>query len=1265
MKRSPPRLTRIARLTAVAGIVLLVVAAAGRWAYRHYTNPARLQRIAREFLEKATSCRVSIGSAALVQSDRIRFDDIRILADAGALKAHSTGDTEPEAPWITCARLELDFSPIQAVLGRLKVLAVGMDRPTLHLARLQADRPHGVWWGGRLGGRQPARPLPPVLLRQAEIVFGEPSSPGPDNVIRLDVSGNRDPNNRYGYVIDWKRDGPERATGRVRLDGAGGVVEDGGGGTPWLTCGQLLAVVRAVAANASATAQLEDLVQRYTLTGAARLADYRFDFSGGAAAAAAPAETDRHDSPEPSVQAATMAPSPIVSVIVEFRGAGFSIPVGDPEADRPAEERYLCFRELGGSVRCDPTGAGFHLAGSFHEARFDVAGRLSPDPAGGWREPAALGVRLDADVRGLLMPQRDPVAAPSPFRLIERVHALTKLYNDFDPSGPADLRFSMVKRPGAGETVDLPYLELAAQGGTATCRFFPYRAEDVRGTVEFTPLGVVVRDMHARHGGGAFVVNAWTSGTSRSHAARVHVAGTNISLDDDLRQAMPFNDQVVFDRFAPSGVADLRVILARPEADAPGVQCPWHTRVEADLRGVCAEYDAFPYPVTELTGKVVIDGGRFLLTRLEGTHDGASVVLDGAVLAPNGRVEDVDLTIWAAEAAVDGALCDALSRHRFGLVRDFQPTGTFDAICRLGFDPASRAVTYDVDVRPRALTIRHDRLPLPLTCTRGTLRIDAAGVALRDVGGRLGGDMELTLNGHHRTGGDAPGTAIDILTRSPSLDPRLAEGLAPFISGVMEAWQMDGAVTCRSTIARGADDPPGGYQVRHLLSLSGVRIARRDGPPAFEDVHAEVVIDDEGVAIGGATARLLGTDVQFDLHAAAGAEGGLRCQAAVRAEGLTLGPALTAILPQRARAVAAALAPAGRVDVHIDELRYLRDNEAAPGVWSVRGTALVRGLALQGGRDLRDADVSLSVEGQLCDARSGSVLQGRWSAARCTLFNHPLTEVAGEWSLAAAAGGPAHLAMRDLVGRLYGGDVVGDVELSGADGRTRYELETMIGGASVDRFFHSGVEAAAPAAEDGARDPGFTVASATPSPAAVRPAQPSTGSIQVRGMVEGRLHLTGEFGDALSRRGAGSVRITEAHMYRLPVLLAILNVFNLAVPDDNAFHEVEADFLVEGNRIRFDDIILHGKALALIGNGSLYLPGRQLDLYLATVSPHRWAKVPMLTEFLEAASREIIELHVTGTLSSPQVSPGPLRSLKGLIETLFQKRHRSAPDGQR
>jgi hypothetical protein len=231
------------------------------------------------------------------------------------------------------------------------------------------------------------------------------------------------------------------------------------------------------------------------------------------------------------------------------------------------------------------------------------------------------------------------------------------------------------------------------------------------------------------------------------------------------------------------------------------------------------------------------------------------------------------------------------------------------------------------------------------------------------------------------------------------------------------------------------------------------------------------------------------------------------------------------------------------------------------------------------------------------------------------------------------------LVIDSIQGDVYGGSLSGRVEMHYGDAPARYELKTTVHDMDIQPFIYA------------ARSPQL----ATEDP------------VDARGFADVRLYLSGPLNDkpksqpgsplveGPSHVGGGRVEIREADLYRLPIMLAILNVINLAVPDKNAFHDVSSEFRIRGNRVALTDIVLQGPVLKLVGDGSISLPDRGVDLHLVNVPP-LLARVPGLGGIVEGASRELVELHVTGPLFRPTVRPKPFRATIEELKRLFQKK---------
>jgi AsmA-like C-terminal region len=264
----------------------------------------------------------------------------------------------------------------------------------------------------------------------------------------------------------------------------------------------------------------------------------------------------------------------------------------------------------------------------------------------------------------------------------------------------------------------------------------------------------------------------------------------------------------------------------------------------------------------------------------------------------------------------------------------------------------------------------------------------------------------------------------------------------------------------------------------------------------------------------------------------------------------------------------------------------------------------------------------------------GATLAGRLHLATARVHSRTLSDLESAWSLVRSADGMGRLSLAEKHAAIYGGALTGHVELLLGPDRTDYDLTAMVHGMQIAPWLQAG--------RNGVSAPSIAASADTET--------------QVRGTADAQLYLSGVIGDPLSRRGGGQLDVRDGYIYRLPILLAILNVLDMSVPNDEALHELEADFFVLGNRLQLDAIALHGGSLNLVGSGSMSLPDQAVDLRLVNVGTRPWARVPLLTDLVDSAMKEFVELRVTGPVSRPTVRAQPLRGLSEEFKRLFQKK---------
>jgi hypothetical protein len=157
----------------------------------------------------------------------------------------------------------------------------------------------------------------------------------------------------------------------------------------------------------------------------------------------------------------------------------------------------------------------------------------------------------------------------------------------------------------------------------------------------------------------------------------------------------------------------------------------------------------------------------------------------------------------------------------------------------------------------------------------------------------------------------------------------------------------------------------------------------------------------------------------------------------------------------------------------------------------------------------------------------------------------------------------------------------------------------------------------------------------------------------IRGRLSASLALEGAFNDPASRRGRGDVSVTGDRLYRIPVLLGLLQITNLALPITSPFNEATSRYVIDGNRVTFESIELRAKDMLMQGSGYLDFATKQVRLSFVTDSVN-WPKLPIIGDLLQGARHELLQIHVKGTLEEPKVSAGAFGTFTTTVDEVLR-----------
>lgn len=174
----------------------------------------------------------------------------------------------------------------------------------------------------------------------------------------------------------------------------------------------------------------------------------------------------------------------------------------------------------------------------------------------------------------------------------------------------------------------------------------------------------------------------------------------------------------------------------------------------------------------------------------------------------------------------------------------------------------------------------------------------------------------------------------------------------------------------------------------------------------------------------------------------------------------------------------------------------------------------------------------------------------------------------------------------------------------------------------------------------------------------------SPGSKPLNGRVNFNATLQGEGKNIAALKGEGGATVRDAQLYELPQIVKILQVLSVQEPDENAFSSCDVDFKAFGDHVQLSSVRLEGSALSLFGDGWLTIrPKEQLiDLTLSARLGNSKSQIPVVSDVLGAASDQVAQIRVEGNLTSPVIQQERLPGLKKAWWSIFPEQEPEPTD---
>jgi hypothetical protein len=588
------------------------------------------------------------------------------------------------------------------------------------------------------------------------------------------------------------------------------------------------------------------------------------------------------------------------------------------------------------------------------------------------------------------------------------------------------------------------------------------------------------------------------------------------------------------------------------------------------------------------------------------------------------------IEIQADKVPLDDKLFGAVLKQKsHETLVSLNPRGSFNVFARIWRDDPnvremqqSARVTLDASNR---CTIAYDKFPYPLENVQGVITLSNGTWSFKDLTGSNGTGV-VQLSGSVGTAQGAESMRVELEGKQIELVEELRNALQPGVQKLWDALQPHGRIDVSAVVqAQGAGSKPSVW-LRAIPKDDATSIGTSIEPVAFpyrmrllggyidyQDGHAD--LHQIHAANGNTDLR---TEGDCDIRPDGAWQLRLRNLTADRVRLQGDDHALTTALPEALRRAIGELKPSGPINVQ-GAVDFVKTHPNAPLYvgWHV-ALSMFQG-SLNAGPKLENVFGNVELRGSSTGSKFSS--QGELHVDSVTYKNFQFTNVKGPlWfdneNVFLGAIGPLGKPTpagppRRVVARLLNGTLAGDCHIRLTPGPgyhgPQYHLNASLDGADLAQFARENMP----------------------------------GNERLNGKVAAEVQLQGTPGPR-NLSGTGHIHLTDADVYNLPVMLSLLKIARAKVPDSTAFTQSDIQFEIQqGEHIILKQINLDGDAISLSGNGELTLDGQTNPISMTLHAAGGRGAMPIVEGLLSEASKQILLIHVGGTLEHPESRTEP------------------------
>ncbi len=839
---------------------------------------------------------------------------------------------------------------------------------------------------------------------------------------------------------------------------------------------------------------------------------------------------------------------------------------------------------------------------------------------------------------------------------------LQRFFARFSPAGHIDLDLA-----ASGNLKRLVESEL---NGKVYCKDvsirdvkFPYHVQHIAGEVDFTEQGVTLNDLSGEHDDVDLTFSGWSRDFGPDWQYQIRIKSNNMALDEELYEALNPKQKKLWSAFSLDGIAAIDYTFSRQPRTLE------KKSLKVRLFDAEATYENFPYALKNLAGNLLFEADDITISDLVSRYDGREIMLNGQVAALSTDRPIYDVSISAKDVPLDSELAAAMPPKQRNFYEQFDMAGIVDAEVKV-FTPEPNAgpTAFTADVSVTKASLKLEQLPLDINDISAKGVVTGDWINIQDFTGRydrasvsLAGRVWPTEKAEQKR------YCLKLQAEQMQLNDNLIELLPASLREVFSDWQLKGKVNISADLNKDAPDDCPDYKLvvgclGNSLDFRLAKAAPNEAPVAYrpspyplKDVTGRLIITADNIKLENMTAAVPESaasenrttiKLNGDIALADNAFNSGRFR--LSADDIAFDDRLSAALPTDIRDMYVKLAPGGRFDLNLEDIKVSGTTEGQRQV-DFEGNAKLRNCDFDIWPPVTDLNAVLDVNG-VYNSGSG------FTRGRVVAFMDGF-KVDGRTITALKADMNYDNRRRswltdNWVGDCCGGKLTGKLEFrQPAEQTSQYLLQVGFNDIDLKQFLSE-------------PNGGQTHLEALPDRAGY--SRDTRQELQINGTTSGKmsgsLSLTAGASGSSSRIGRCRLIITDMHIGKPSPLAKLLYVLQLTDSKDFVFQQMFVDSYIKNDRLMLEKFDLSGESLAFNGAGLMDLDTKDVDLTL-TVRGKRLADAePSVLESLaENIGGYVVRMDVTGNAYDPDVKIKTLPVIKDSLQILGKKSTSSNP----